>query len=197
MPASDPPPAAHVRPDARRAPHELDPDLRLVACDAAGRPDDPLDPAPPAVAENLGRAVALHAEAGFRRPWTAYVAAMGVEPMGCAAFAGPPKAGRVELAFFTDPEFEGRGVAAFAAGALVAIAHAADPSVTLTARTLREDCPSTRILTRLGFDLAREVEDEEAGLAWEWELPGAAPPPRHEDDRRDHLRHGEPPREDL
>jgi hypothetical protein len=56
------------------------------------------------------------------------------------------------------------------AEALVGIARAQIPGITVSAQTLREENASTHILTKLGFRRVGTVEDEEAGLVWEWQL---------------------------
>lgn len=92
--------------------------------------------------------------------------------VGTCSFVGAPKAGRVEIAYYTFPPFEGRGIASLACAELVRIAHAADPSLTITAKTAPEHNASTRILQKNGFVHTGSVEDEEIGEAWGWEMMG-------------------------
>ena len=55
------------------------------------------------------------------------------------------------------------------ATALIAIAREGDLDA-VTAKTLPQENPSTRILRRLGFDLEGPVMDEEDGEVWRWRL---------------------------
>jgi ribosomal-protein-alanine N-acetyltransferase len=92
--------------------------------------------------------------------------------VGNAGFKGPPDAeGMVEIAYATEPEFQGRGYATEAAAALVALALD-DARVRLTrAHTLPEPNASTRVLTKCGFTFVGEVIDPEDGRVWRWERP--------------------------
>lgn len=105
-------------------------------------------------------------------PWGAYLA---VDPVtlvvvGTCAFKGPPDArGEVELAYFTFPSHEGRGYATAMASSLCDQA-AANPDVrTVLAHTLPERNASVRILEKLGFQWAGDVQDPEDGPVWRWE----------------------------
>jgi RimJ/RimL family protein N-acetyltransferase len=154
------------RPDAAAA-------FALVQCDAAGEPLRPVGPLPAALRDNCAASAALYAAIGYEPPWVSYVALCDGEPVGGGAFVGAPRDGAVEIAYFTLAAFERRGLAGRTAAALVHIARAAAPDVTITAKTLRGSSASTKILERLGFRHVREVVDDEAGLVWEWRLPGA------------------------
>ena len=120
--------------------------------------------------------VALYAERGFVRPWIAYLALDGGRIVGTCAFAAPPREGRVEIAYYTFAGHEGRGVATAMAERLVALARAADPTLTIYAQTLPKPGASTRILARLGFVCVGIVEHPDDGPVWEWHL-GPHPTP--------------------
>lgn len=107
---------------------------------------------------------------GFVKPWIGYLAQRDGEWVGACGFKGAPKDGRVEIAYFTFPDFEGQGIATAMARALIAMAADADASVTVTARTLPEDGASTAILRKLGFAKTRTVSDPDDGSVWEWAL---------------------------
>jgi RimJ/RimL family protein N-acetyltransferase len=107
---------------------------------------------------------------GFVPPWTGYVAVADGRPVGTCAFKSAPCDGRVEIAYFTLPEHEGRGIATAMARELIAIAHAARPGVLVTAQTLPVENASTAILRRLAFARAGWAHDADAGDVWEWEL---------------------------
>ncbi|MCQ8184650.1 GNAT family N-acetyltransferase [Parvularcula maris] len=90
-------------------------------------------------------------------------------PVGGGAFIGRPQGGRVEIAYYTLPEHEGRGFGTMAAQELVQIALAEDRTLTLTAKTLPQTGPSTVILERAGFLQTGLTTDEDVGDAWLWE----------------------------
>lgn len=95
-----------------------------------------------------------------------------VEPVleqvvGICGYKGPPGPdGGVEIAYGTFPPYEGKGYATAAARELLIRARA--PRV--RAHTLPEANASIRILSKLGFTLAGEVQDPEDGPLWRWEV---------------------------
>jgi GNAT superfamily N-acetyltransferase len=117
---------------------------------------------------------------GIDPPWGGYLA---VDPstrlvVGTCGFKGAPDAeGAVEIAYFTFPGGEGRGIATAMARALCALASG-HPVRTLRAHTLPEPGASARLLARLGFARTATVVDPEDGPVWRWERePFAASPP--------------------
>jgi RimJ/RimL family protein N-acetyltransferase len=114
---------------------------------------------------------AMYGRSGFVRPWISYVALHGETPVGTCAFKSPPVAGRVEVAYFTLPGNEGRGIATAMVQRMIEIARKTDPRLTVVAQTLMEESASTSVLRKLGFRLARSVNHPEDGTVWEWELP--------------------------
>jgi RimJ/RimL family protein N-acetyltransferase len=116
----------------------------------------------------------LYASSGFVPPWTGYVALDGDEPVGTCAFKSAPRDDRVEIAYFTLPAHEARGIATAMARELVRIAHAARPGITIAAQTLPVENASTAILRRLGFARFGWAHDDDAGEVWEWRLHPAA-----------------------
>lgn len=137
---------------------------------------------PEVAREAMGTFVALYARA-FVPPWIGYIAVEHGEAVGTCAFKAPPRLGAVEIAYFTFPSHEGRGVATRMAQQLVALARATDPDVQVTAQTLPQESASTRVLGRLGFAHVRDVQHPEDGLVWEWELHPASPA-NHADRRK-------------
>ncbi|MCL4693361.1 MAG: GNAT family N-acetyltransferase [Candidatus Hydrogenedentes bacterium] len=107
---------------------------------------------------------------GFEKPWIGYLARHDSAWVGACGFKGAPKAGRVEIAYYTFPEFEAQGVATAMARALVFVAQNADPSPIVTARTLPKEGASTAILRKLGFTKTGTVPDPDDGNVWEWVL---------------------------
>lgn len=110
----------------------------------------------------------FYPKAGFTPPWVGYFIVHEGAIAGSCGFTGKPENGSVELAYWTFPEYEGRGIATRACGQLLEIAAAADPALTVTAKTAPEHNASTRILLRHGFTFAAVVQDEEIGDAWLW-----------------------------
>ena len=96
--------------------------------------------------------------------------------VGTCGFQGPVRAGRVEIAFWTFPPFEGRGWATAMTRALVARAFA-DPEVqTVVAYTLPERAPAASVLTANGLVRVQARRRDESGpggakrrRVWRWE----------------------------
>lgn len=109
-------------------------------------------------------------ESAFVSPWIGYLATEAGVRVGACAFKTPPQSGAVEIAYFTFPGHEGRGVATRMASELIALAHASDAAVRVRAQTLPTENASTRVLRKLGFVHTRDVEHPEDGHVWEWEL---------------------------
>ena len=95
--------------------------------------------------------------------------------VGTCAFKGPPGESRtVEIAYFTFPQFEGRGIGTAMAAALIRIASTSPEVEVIIAHTLPENNASTSILRKSGMTFAGEVMDPEDGRVWRWTLPVAS-----------------------
>lgn len=105
---------------------------------------------------------------GFLPPWVGYFVVRDGLVVGCCGFVGQPKKGKVEVAYATFKEFEGRGIASFSCSELLKIAYANDPSLTVTAKTAPEENASVAILRKNGFIYSGIVQDHEIGNAWLW-----------------------------
>lgn len=92
---------------------------------------------------------------------------------GTCAFKTPPASNEVEIAYFTCPENEGRGVATAMAQSLVDIATKNGVG-RIKAQTLPEKNASTRILEKLGFRFSCQVMHPEDSEVWEWVKLGSA-----------------------
>jgi RimJ/RimL family protein N-acetyltransferase len=123
------------------------------------------------VLDVAGAMAGLYERVGAEPPWLGYLA-RGEDGalVGLGGFKGPPREGAVEIAYFTFPPYEGRGVAGAMAAALVAIARAAPEAPQVIAHTLPEINASARLLTRLGFAQDGEVVDPDDGPVWRWVL---------------------------
>ena len=113
------------------------------------------------------------AKNGARTPWVSYLALEDSlrRVVGMCAFKGGPDGDRVvEIAYFTFPGEEGRGVAVAMAAALVRVASTAGPQVaSVRAHTLPERNASCRVLEKVGFLHTGSVVDPEDGPVWRWE----------------------------
>ena len=99
---------------------------------------------------------------------TTLVVCETADVVGACGFTSPPAGGVVEIAYFTYPDFEGRGIATRMAKRLISIAQECDPSVRVIAHTLTEENASSHILKKLGFAFTGTVDHPEDGKIWEW-----------------------------
>jgi ribosomal-protein-alanine N-acetyltransferase len=111
----------------------------------------------------------LYMAAGFVPPWLGYLAQESDVCVGSCGFKGPPVNRRVEIAYFTFPGHEGRGLATQMARALLRIVSETDAAVIATAQTLPRESASTAILKKLEFVLTGTVNHPEDGEVWEWQ----------------------------
>ena len=94
---------------------------------------------------------------------------------GTCSLKGPPVEGVVEIAYFSFPGFEGRGIGTEMARFLVERATALPGVTAVIARTAAERNASTRILEKIGMKLAGE-EEEEGMPVWRWQQTSTLPP---------------------
>jgi ribosomal-protein-alanine N-acetyltransferase len=151
--------------------------LRLIEIREDGSAGEPVFALPREAEDVLATMEEMYRQSGYRPPWLAYLAlepspeGTGVDRcVGTCAFKSEPRRGRVEIAYYTFPPHEGRGVASAMARALIALSRAHDPRVTIAAQTLPEASASTTILGKLGFQHVADVQHREDGLVWEWQL---------------------------
>jgi [ribosomal protein S5]-alanine N-acetyltransferase len=92
------------------------------------------------------------------------------QTIGAGGFKGPADPdGAAEIAYGIVPEYQGRGYATEVAAALVDFAVKSGCVRIARAHTLPEKNPSTRVLTKCGFEFVGEVVDPEDGPVWRWE----------------------------
>lgn len=127
----------------------------------------------PACQEVITATLDFYNRVGFSKPWIGYLATEKNRWVGMGGFKGQPKAGTVEIAYGTFPEFEGQGFGTKICKELVQIALQTDPTLRITARTLPEQSASTTILERNNFVCLGPVWDDEDGTVWEWEYQNA------------------------
>jgi ribosomal-protein-alanine N-acetyltransferase len=140
----------------------------LIRCGIDGLPVVPISLVSDAITSTYAATANLYRRVGFVEPWVSYIAVNSGQAVGGGAFVGSPRENRVEIAYFTLAEFEGRSYATQTATELLAIARRTIPSIVLTALTLPENNASTTILQRLGFSLFGTASDPDAGEVWEW-----------------------------
>ena len=144
--------------------------FQLLPVDRAGSVDMPAASLPDVMAQNCQATASFYQVVGFEPPWIGYVSVADGRPVGGGAFKGPPREGRVEIAYYTLPELEGQGFASATARELIRIARGAVPAIVVTAQTLPTRNASTALLERLGFAFQGALQHPEDGEVWEWHL---------------------------
>ena len=112
----------------------------------------------------------LYGRVGFEPPWIGYLAFEADRCVGTCGFTSPPQSDRVEIAYFTFPENEARGIATRMASELIQIARNSSRDLVITAHTLPRQGASTAVLRKLGFAHVATIEHPEDGTVWEWQL---------------------------
>ena len=123
---------------------------------------------PEAATAVINSTVQVYAQRGYIEPWVGYLAIEGNNCVGCCGFTSPPVGDVSEIAYFTYPDFEKRGIATFMAQHLLSIAQECDSSVRVVAHTLAEENASNHILKKLGFAFTGTIDHPEDGKIWEW-----------------------------
>jgi RimJ/RimL family protein N-acetyltransferase len=102
--------------------------------------------------------------------WFGYLVMEGEtrQLVGVCSFKGPPADGVLEIAYFTFPGFEGRGIGTEMARFLLQRAAMLPDVSAIIARTAAESNASTRILEKIGMRFAGE-EQEEGMAVWRWQ----------------------------
>ena len=111
----------------------------------------------------------FYPKVGYHPPWIGYLAVHDGIVVGVGGYKGPPVNSKVEIAYGTIPEFEGKGVSTQTCRYLTRRALSHDPDLKVTARTLMSESASTSILRKNGFVYVGVVNDPEDGDVWEWE----------------------------
>ncbi len=144
--------------------------MHLVPIENTGASLAPTDSAAEVLAHVIQATVSLYARRGYKQPWIGYLAMEGNKVVGSCGFAGPPEEGEVEIAYFTFPGFEGRGVATQMAKELLVTCRPAARvvGVQFIAHTLPTEGPSTSILRKLGFSNQGVIQHPEDGAVWKW-----------------------------
>ena len=111
----------------------------------------------------------FYANVPFQWPWVGFFALLKDEVVGVGGYKGGPINNKVEIGYGVTPENERKGYATKICKHLVTFALQQDPKITVTARTLMKENPSTSILKKNGFSYVGIVNDPDDGHVWEWE----------------------------
>jgi [ribosomal protein S5]-alanine N-acetyltransferase len=142
--------------------------LSFVEIGKNGEPIHPVGLLSDTARDVCHKTAGLYEPAGSYPPWMGYLVLENEAIVGTCAFRSPPQNGEVEIAYFTFPEFEGRGFATEMARHLIQIVKNTEPGTRILAFTLPEKNASNRILQKLGFDFAGETRDEDGLVVWRW-----------------------------
>ena len=143
--------------------------IRLVEIGIDGRSVEKL-PLPDVAGSVCEATAAAYRNTGFVRPWIGYLALRDGQVVGTCGFKTPPQDGRIEIAYFTFPGHEGKGIATQMARQLVRLAQGTDNGIDIMAQTLPQENASTAILRKLGFSRIGLAHDAEVGEVWEWQM---------------------------
>lgn len=91
--------------------------------------------------------------------------------IGSGGYKGKPTTdGIVELGYEISPNYRNRGLATEMTKGLIENAFKNDMVKSIIAHTLGQENPSTKVLTKCGFDKIEELNDSDEGIIWKWEL---------------------------
>jgi len=157
------------------------PQMKLVGIDRDGSFSPEKGPLPEIARSVVESTQQLYSRVGWSTPWIGYLAFEDGECVGTCAFTAAPAGGVVEIAYFTFPGHEGRGVATRMGERLVSMAGASAPEILVTAHTLPQESASTRVLLKAGFVFMTAAVHPEDGQIWIWrhergeKAPGRSP----------------------
>lgn len=144
--------------------------MELFAITRDGKPERDI-PGLPEAASQILQAMRRHYEKfGYESPWIGYLAVEGRQCRGFGVFRGAPEGQRLEMAWYTFPEFRGRGVATALVRQLIRLARGQDPQLTLLVQTPAASTAASDVLEKFGFRLDGEQPDPDEGRIWEWSL---------------------------
>lgn len=147
--------------------------MELITITKDGKPEKEIKNLHPIGESILTATVELYKTACYELPWVGYLVLDDLgECIGTCAFKSPPLNNTVEIAYFTFPEYEGKGHASRMANNLVHIALKAKPDIKVIAQTLPEENASTSILKKAGFVFDKVDDHPEDGIIWEWKFAG-------------------------
>ena len=138
-----------------------------------GIEDSPTEDFSSAIANILGQVTKPARPERWGAFWATQSIAGHVRAVGLCSYKTEPNNLReVEIAYYTFPHREGRGIATAMARELT---ERASPHVALVlAHTLPVENASSKVLLRCGFEQVGEVVDPEDGPVWRWQRPTMA-----------------------
>ncbi|MBS1523290.1 MAG: GNAT family N-acetyltransferase [Bacteroidetes bacterium] len=131
--------------------------------------ENPEFSAHPDCRESIFMCVDFYKRVGYNPPWICYYVQQNGNLVAAAAFKGQPVNNKVEIAYGTFPQYQKQGIGTLIAKMLVDLSLQTDPSIRITAQTLKEENYSVRILRKNNFQLIGTAIDEDEGEVWEWE----------------------------
>lgn len=91
--------------------------------------------------------------------------------IGSGGYKGSPTGdGTVEIGYEITPDYRNRGLATEMTMGLVENAFKDNRVKAILAHTLGEENPSTKVLTKCGFEKREDINNPDFGLIWKWEL---------------------------
>lgn len=144
--------------------------IRLIQIGRSGFPAEEIGPLPEVAQQSCAQTSDLYQRVGFHLPWIGYLVLQDGNIVGTCAFTVPPRRDRVEIAYFTFPQFERRGIATAMAHELIVIARSTVPAILVIAHTLPQRNALNAILEKLGFKFSSTIDHPEDGKVWEWHL---------------------------
>lgn len=144
--------------------------MELIAINREGQPERDVPGLPEAATQILQAMRRHYATFGYEPPWIGYLALEGRQCRGFGVFRGVPERQQVEMAWYTFPEFRGRGVATGLVRQLIRLARGQDSRLTLLVQTPAASTAASDVLEKFGFRLDGEQPDPDEGRIWEWSL---------------------------
>ena len=120
--------------------------------------------------ESIYMCIDFYKKVGYTPPWICYYVQLDNNLVAAAAFKGKPINSKVEIAYGTFPQYQKQGIGTQIAKMLIDLSLQTDPSVRITAQTLKEENYSVRILRKNNFKLVGTAMDDDEGEVWEWEF---------------------------
>lgn len=91
--------------------------------------------------------------------------------IGSGGYKGKPtRGGEIEIGYEIAPEYRNQGFATEFTLALIENAFKYKQVKLISAHTLAEFNPSTKVLTKCGFEKVDELSDPDEGTIWKWEF---------------------------
>mgnify|MGYP000942953007 CR=1 FL=1 len=142
--------------------------IRLVEIGKDATASDGSFKSTPKVEAIVNDSIKFYEVSGCSSPWVSYLGVLNETVVGVCSFKSQPTENKVEIAYFTFPEHEGKGFASQMLHLLLKLAYTNLPSVCVSARTLKDSNASHRVLEKCGFTAAGIVVDPEDGEVLEW-----------------------------